>query len=363
MSNECRGCKQTVRTEERLKCVDCQGVYHFQCLSLTAENYKKLGRDLKAIWRCPVCKNSGTRKGDNSNKPVGQCTETNESGKIVADTKDEQPMIAGAGDKVNEVLVNEIIRRMRTVIAEENETLKKEVRNSIDDLRDSIEFMQEERDKLEGRVRMLEEGMKRNSVYEEQVDTLKRKLQECERQNNIMRQEALSKNIEIYGVPSRSDMDVYSQLKEAGKKFSITIQDEDMEYVRRLPPKESGTSSIILTLQSQRKKEEIIKAARSQKAVSRQTGIYFNDHLTLENKIIYKNARTAAKRNNFRFVWVKYGRIYVRERERSNVILIRNQRDREEKIGKLTGNPEPQLHIEEDSVTTQENIQSPKSPH
>ena len=53
--------------------------------------------------------------------------------------------------------------------------------------------------------------------------------------------------------------------------------------------------------------------------------LYINEHLTLSNKILYKEVRAAAKAKNYKFFWTKNGSIFVRKSDTSRVLLIKNK--------------------------------------
>lgn len=59
----------------------------------------------------------------------------------------------------------------------------------------------------------------------------------------------------------------------------------------------------------------------------RKSPIYVSEHLSPAAKKLHAEARIAAKAKSYRFVWVRYGRIYVRKNEEADLIHIRNPSD------------------------------------
>lgn len=53
--------------------------------------------------------------------------------------------------------------------------------------------------------------------------------------------------------------------------------------------------------------------------------VYANDHLTLQNKILHKKAREFCSYNNFKYVWVRDSKIFIKKTDTSKAILIRNE--------------------------------------
>ncbi|CAG4980545.1 unnamed protein product [Colias eurytheme] len=61
----CAACKKLLRHDEKLDCITCSGSYHYKCINISAEYFKKNIKELKRSWLCPLCKNvTSRRKGD-----------------------------------------------------------------------------------------------------------------------------------------------------------------------------------------------------------------------------------------------------------------------------------------------------------
>ena len=52
--------------------------------------------------------------------------------------------------------------------------------------------------------------------------------------------------------------------------------------------------------------------------------VYVSEHLSPANKSLHAAARLKAKELNYKFTWIRNGRIFVRKDESSEFILIRN---------------------------------------
>ncbi|KAJ2937185.1 hypothetical protein O0L34_g19057 [Tuta absoluta] len=53
---QCSKCDNTLRDQEAIKCSACQLQYHFQCVSITEEEFKRMLPMNKNKWKCPNCK-------------------------------------------------------------------------------------------------------------------------------------------------------------------------------------------------------------------------------------------------------------------------------------------------------------------
>lgn len=55
--------------------------------------------------------------------------------------------------------------------------------------------------------------------------------------------------------------------------------------------------------------------------------LFINEHLTGKNKQLLKRAKEVAKVKNFKFVWVRFGKIYMRRNETSQFLVIESPSD------------------------------------
>ncbi|CAG4961697.1 unnamed protein product [Colias eurytheme] len=61
----CAACKKLLRHDEKLDCTTCAGSYHYKCINISVDYFKKNLKELKRSWLCPLCKNvTSRRKGD-----------------------------------------------------------------------------------------------------------------------------------------------------------------------------------------------------------------------------------------------------------------------------------------------------------
>ena len=166
-------------------------------------------------------------------------------------------------------------------------------------------------------------------------------------------QEMRQNNLEISCVPT-AQVDLMLLIKKCGNAAKINIEECDIDYVyratvttpvgvragtnnRQQPPR---PPAIIVRFTTRRKKDQLLAGLREIRETKRgpittadigldfpAQKIYFNDHLTMSNKILYKKVRDIAKQKKYRFVWLKNCRIYVREKENSAVIKIYSEED------------------------------------
>lgn len=223
-----------------------------------------------------------------------------------------------------------------TVMRESIEVVKEEILN----LQKSFNFLSSEYDDLKkdnSEQKQLVLDLKRdNSTLTKKYNDMAVKLQSIE-------QISRSYNIEVQGVPEKKEENVVGIVK---KIYEVTtgemMPDETIMSCRRvakMDPTSPRPRNILLTLPSPRHRDSMLsavhrfnKANPSDKLNSHSIGmsgekcpIYTVEHLPSETKSLQAEARKLAKENNYTFVWVKYGKVFVRKCEKSKAIMVKNE--------------------------------------
>ncbi|CAG9134056.1 unnamed protein product [Plutella xylostella] len=148
-------------------------------------------------------------------------------------------------------------------------------------------------------------------------------------------------NIEIHEVPESKSENLLTILQNLCKVIDTPLNEADVKAYRRvakLNPASDRPRNIVVTLASPRQRDTIISAMlrynkqhTNDKLNSTHIGltgtarrIYVSEHLSAETKQLHAAARKTAKELNYRYVWVRFGRIYLRKADDSDAILVRN---------------------------------------
>lgn len=165
---------------------------------------------------------------------------------------------------------------------------------------------------------------------------------------DALEQQARSNNIEITNLPERHSENLVQLFIKIGQLIEIPITANDLISINRVPQAKKNNNqpkNVIVKVTSRILRDNILAAARrvrnQAKLKSDQLGItgtnnivYLNEHLTFKNKLIYREARLAAKEFGFRFVWPKHGTILVRANETSAIFAVRSVEEVKQKIKK-----------------------------
>ncbi|XP_039755811.1 uncharacterized protein LOC120630612 [Pararge aegeria] len=150
-----------------------------------------------------------------------------------------------------------------------------------------------------------------------------------------------AKNIEIQCVPEKKHENLINIVTEIGKVVNCKLTSEQILTCTRVAKLQRETNrprSIVVEFVSPRLRDGMLaavikynKANSDDKLNSERIGIsgvktqiYVAEHLSPANKMLHAAARIKAKQMNYRFTWVRNGRIFVRKDEESSFIWIKD---------------------------------------
>lgn len=149
-------------------------------------------------------------------------------------------------------------------------------------------------------------------------------------------------NIELQCVPEHRGENLTSLMKQIGRTVGCVINDNDIYYCSRTAKMNSNSSrprSILVKLSSPQLRDSLIASVQKYNkthpqnklntsdlgiAASSSTQVYVVENLSPENKSLHAAARIRARELNYKFVWVRAGRIFMRKSETTKVILVRS---------------------------------------
>ncbi|KAJ2951606.1 hypothetical protein O0L34_g13762 [Tuta absoluta] len=175
--------------------------------------------------------------------------------------------------------------------------------------------------------------------HKSDISSLNNQLHILQSELNIQQQRDRMQNLEISGIPDKSNENLTLYMINIAKYAGITITDQDIDHITRVQPraKNSGRPKLVIAkLKTRLLKDSIISGIRNKKGVTTSDiglsgepkTIYVNEHLTPPNKLLYLQAKKKMKASaGFNYVWVRDGKIFARKSDNSPLILIRSQSD------------------------------------
>lgn len=214
-------------------------------------------------------------------------------------------------------------------------------------------------EQLEDIILRLNKSEERYQQLEERHDadtrSLKNKISLLEDQLNNQAQEILKNEVEVIGIPEQSNENLLHLALVAATKLGVELKEGDIDWVQRAGPKRTpavavpnneATSQlprpIVVRLLRRAKRDDLLRAAKTRKSITtedfgignKHTRIYFNERLTKENRLLFRDCRKKAALAGYRYCWTNNGSIFIRKHDGRPAIRIRNS---DELQGKIAG--------------------------
>ncbi|VVC96928.1 unnamed protein product [Leptidea sinapis] len=203
----------------------------------------------------------------------------------------------------------------------------KDVKDRILEMDKSLTFSDARQDSFDTRLKSLESHTSNINSFPDQLSVLENKLAAFE-------QQARECNIEISNVPERRGKNLMSIMTALGLAVNFQIQPTNIISLHRVPhavSKDNRPKNIVAKFTSRILRDNMIAACRAKKGITSEhlsiTGsshkIFVNEHLTLNNKQLFRECRERAKLHQFKYVWIKHGTILARKSDTSPVVAVR----------------------------------------
>lgn len=348
----CSACKKSLKTSDKVICsrTPCARQYHFACVNLTSEYHKKL-----QVWVCPLCTSKQPKSGDNSDTPVKLTltipTEDTGCANITVRRGTPSPTSPHDGADIPhappaETIVSEALNRdVAKAITDAMAVQFRVLGERITGLETSVNFVSGQCDdmlKLYSDTKASIANLcDENKELREELNAVKARVKALEDAQARNEQWARAQNIEVVGVPEVRDESPVGVIVRIAAEVGISVQSSDIEFAhrvqaRRPPSSAAGGASaglsraIVVRFRQRATKDTVVAAARKHRHItSKDIGIggetrkiYVNEHLTRDNKQLLKQCKLKAAESNYKHVWTKNCRIYIRKTDTSPPIPI-----------------------------------------
>lgn len=297
----CGICVKAIGTKLKLQCNDCKRDFHATCLKYSKADVECVTAD-QLVWRCTDCAATRRRSMRFDSEVAEGKLSLEDVMKVVSEIREAQ--------KSSDKGYNDAFDSLESQLVENTNALKAQNVNN-EKLNKLIETLMSENNQLKTKVKELE-------VRVEDLEQYSR-----------------SNCLEIQGIPVTPAEDVLGIVKEVGKAMNVQISDDMVDACHRLG-RQTGDNPPGLIVKFVRRfdKEELLKQRRVKRNLStRHIGrsddrpIYINESLTPTRRRLYAMARRIQKEKDFKFLWVRNGKIFLRKEENSPVKVITCQDD------------------------------------
>ncbi|XP_026324932.1 uncharacterized protein LOC113233913 [Hyposmocoma kahamanoa] len=146
-------------------------------------------------------------------------------------------------------------------------------------------------------------------------------------------QELLQNDVEVSCVPEQKGESLQHIIITLASKLGVSLGEQDIVSALRVgrPPEEVDALAmstarprmIVVRLARRAVRDQMLQAARVRRgATTEGTGVpgpprrfYINERLTRTNRVVFRLARGAAGRLNWRYVWTRDGRVFARQHQ------------------------------------------------
>lgn len=315
MPSICKNCVQPItKKSPGIECMgSCDYSFHLKCVNISIEQHKSITSTPGTVWKCSSClfNDSAKRFSVNSNTSTSRLS-------------------SGAGTEGTSSKTEDVSSSLREMRAELRTFAQKQ-----DDLIASIGFCCGKIDDFEAPLRNIGNFMKQFEILQEENKSLKKRVNTLEGRLNDLEQHSRMNNLEIQGVPERKDEQVFETVEKI-----ISFLGEDAtgkvttaHRVQTVKTNNKFPKNIIVEFNSRQFRDKVLTLAKQKRNRSQGPGlkieelgdsIFINEHLTPNNKTLFREAREWAKANNFKYVWVKNGNVLMRKDDISRVKHIKD---------------------------------------
>ncbi|CAG4966899.1 unnamed protein product [Colias eurytheme] len=214
-----------------------------------------------------------------------------------------------------------------------------EMKDDIRNFHESISFMNSHFENLNAEIKSykidIERIKKENELLKSELSTISAR---CIQLDQLMR----SSNLEVQCVPEHKSENLITVVKQLSKVVACPINDTDISYCSRIAkkdPKSLRPRAILVRLSSPRLRDAFLAATVKYNKQNpdnklnssllglggnKKSAIYVTENLSPENKALHAAARLKARELNYKHVWVRSGRIFMRKTDTSEYIHVRS---------------------------------------
>lgn len=279
----CLVCNEDIFQWDDIKCLKCKKYLHFSCGGMRETNFRKLAGANKEKWCCAKCKS------------------------MIINTGIRQEVDSSVGS--NETLAN---------------------------LTESVKFMSNQFDnfgkQLSKVLNFIKELKEENKSLKETNCKLKVDISSLTKKINVLEQNAIISNVEIIGVPEQKNENCVEVVQNIATKLGVKLS--VLNAFRMYSKYSDRLKKIIAKINSSEDKQQLMDFAKKRKLSTKHLNenwengnIFINNELTAFNRDLFYKTRMFAKSNNFKFVWFKDLKIFLKKDENSKAYIVQDDLD------------------------------------
>lgn len=304
---QCIGCSSSILRSKReffITCNICANVWHDKCADLDDSLVRGIKTE-QLNWTCHLCSHSASVTPlDLSMMSSEQVINSNRIG-IESNTD-----------------INDAINQLKADLSK-LETTQQQFGNFLTSFGSNL-------NNLAGISQRLDEHHNRIAAIEQQNISYKNQMSKLERRMDDLDQKHRAHNLQVDGIPEANQENLRDIILKLASSLNVVITSQDITHVTRVrSTNKEKIKPVICSLSKYNIMADLIKASRIQKPLAVNAGfsnnnnnIYINEHLTVARKQLLYKAKKFKIENNFEFLWVKDGKIYLKKNRDSKAVNI-----------------------------------------
>lgn len=309
MGLQCVTCTLAIsRTKQEcfITCRPCSKSWHVKCLNLDGTTAKEI-KSSHPNWQCSSCVKASTTES-----PILP----NDSESAVNISNSDQLADLSSSD------ISQAIHQMNDDLDKLKAT-QQQFSNGLTSFGvhlNKLSSMSHQIDEHSDRISGLED---QNLVYKKQIAKLDRRIDDVEQKNR-------AHNIQIDGIPETNHENLRNVISTLASQLKVVLSTGDITYAARVrSTNKTKVKPVICSLSNFKVMSELIKASRTTKPTATNAGfpnnnnsVFINEHLTVARKQLLYKAKQFKAANNFEFLWIKDGKIYIKKNKDTKAINI-----------------------------------------
>lgn len=341
----------TARRYPGMSCFNCNRYFHSKCVSVSNVDLQIL-LNTGANWPCPKCKPKISRRSNILPPPThndnGINTSTQNSSRASTNLNfvpppadkslTESPTSNQSSTRTNlsnSPNIAELISNVKSLL-----DFKTSTENDLSYYSEKFDEIKPYTDKITNLTKRIEKLEKDNSAFKATIDKLESKIAYIEQQEN-------SSDLILTGIPdleANYHVSTEKLVLDFSKTVDFPLKPQDLKSCSRLHQihneKEQTSNQnkipakILLKFESDKTRNNFKDKIRNQKRINKflefknqRIDYYVCDHLTKHYNDVLLAARSFAKVNRFRFVWVNESRILIKKDSSTPTLWIRSIKD------------------------------------
>lgn len=343
------GCCNTfgdVLDEKSIKCYLCSKLYHHACVSLSKSP------DKSAVpWKCPACLICSSKAAKKDSTPIRNISTSRGSKRAAigppspSQRSPSPPSTLRPQDKdeLQRLIQDTIKTELNNILVKFNKTTESTISKELQAVKKDMQEIVESISFINDRFEVFEKNIHSTTALVKKLESenaeLKNTVNDLTMRITNLEQQSRFNNLEVQCVPEKKNENVYEIVTKIGQVVNCKIEEKDIlrcTRVAKANPSSNRPRTIVVQLSSPRLRDQFLASTLKYNRnnskeklnsehlgfVGHKTPVYIAEHLSPANKALHAACRIKAREKNYKYVWIRNGRIFVRKTDGAQSILI-----------------------------------------